>query len=110
MKIGIAGPMTLELLNFNEKVENLPYGIPFPMISMLINGLLKEDHEVVAFTSSPGINKSFIKETEHLVLCVVPQNIHPARYFYKSEREELTKLMNRYPCDIINDNGLMNLL
>ncbi len=102
MKIGIAGPMTLELINFKEKVEKIPYGIPFPMISMLINGLLKEGHQIVAFSSSPGITESFIKETENLVLCVVPQRAHAARYAYNSERKELNKLMQKYKCDIIN--------
>jgi L-malate glycosyltransferase len=102
MKIGIAGPMSLELLNFNKKIEDLPYGIPFPMISMLINGLLKKGLKVVAFTSSPGIAKSYIRETENLVLCVVPQTIHSARYLYKPERKRLTDLMQKYSCDIIN--------
>ena len=66
MRVGIAGPMSLGLLNFNQDVGNLPRGYPFPMISMLINGIIKEGINVVAFTSSPGISKSFIKETENL--------------------------------------------
>lgn len=102
MKVGIASPMSLELLNIDQKVENLPKGYPFPMNSILINGLLKEGIQIVAFTSSPGINKSFIKETENLILCVVPQATHSARYFYKSERNELVRLMKQYPCDILN--------
>ena len=102
MYVGIAGPISLELLNFNEKMENLPFGSPFPMISMLVNRLLKEGINVVVFTSSPGITRRFIIETKNLILCVIPQRIHAARYFYKTELKELTKLMLRYRCDVIN--------
>ena len=102
MRIGVAGPMSLELLDFNERIEELPSGYPFPMISMFINSLLKKGKNVVAFTSSPGIKISFIKETENLILCVIPQTIHPARSGYKSEIKELVRLMQRYSCDIIH--------
>lgn len=102
MRVGIAGPMSLELLNFDQKVENLPMGYPASLISKIINSFVKEGIKVVAFTSSPDINKNFIKETENLILCVVPQRVHAARYIYKSEREELNKLMQKYQCEVIN--------
>ncbi|MFW9930728.1 MAG: glycosyltransferase family 4 protein, partial [Candidatus Thorarchaeota archaeon] len=82
--------------------EDLPQGSPFPMIAMLINDLINKGIKVVAFTTSPGITKSYIKETKNLTLCVVPQTLHPARYFYTKEINELTTLMKRYRCDLIH--------
>jgi len=44
MIIGIAGPMSLELLKkkLPENIE-LPSGYPFPMTAMLVNGLIEMD-------------------------------------------------------------------
>ena len=67
MIIGIAGPMTLKLLDFDfENQSNIPIGYDFPMISMLINAMLKRGHKVVAYTTSIGIDRPVIYNKERI--------------------------------------------
>ena len=104
MKIGIAGPMTLRLLNCNFRNANeIPIGYDFPMISMLINALLKRGHEVVAYTTSAGIGHSIVYRGENLNICIARRRErHAARDLFKSERKDLVELMRSCPVDIIN--------
>ena len=104
MKIGIAGPMTLRLLNCNFRNANeIPIGYDFPMISMLINALLKRGHEVVAYTTSAGIGHSIVYRGENLIICIARRRErYAARDLFKSERKDLVELMRSCPVDIIN--------
>jgi glycosyltransferase involved in cell wall biosynthesis len=104
MIIGIAGPMTLNLLDFNiESQRNIPIGYDFPMASMLINAILKRGHKVVAYTTSIGIDKPLIYKGKNLVVCIGRRRkCHSARDLFKLERGDLVDLMRNYPADIIN--------
>jgi glycosyltransferase involved in cell wall biosynthesis len=103
MKIGIAGPIDLKLLNFNFKGERIPETLTFPMISHIINGLINRGHKVVAFATSGEINESSIVfEDENLTICIVKRVAHAGRDMFRTERKELIKLMKKNPCDIIN--------
>jgi len=99
MKIGIAGPMTLRLLNCNFRNANeIPIGYDFPMISMLINALLKRGHEVVAYTTSAGIGHSIVYRGENLIICIARRRErYAARDLFKSERKDLVELMRSCP-------------
>jgi glycosyltransferase involved in cell wall biosynthesis len=103
MKIGIAAPMSLGLLNsnFRNQTEHLA-GYDFPMTSMLVNALTERGNKVVAYTTSVGIRESLVYEDERLTLCIAPREPHAARDLFRSERKKLLELMHRYPVDIIN--------
>lgn len=103
MKIGVAGPMTLKLLDFDfSKQNNIPKGYDFPMTSLLINAFLKRGHEVVAYTTSVGIKEPTVFKSEKLTICIGRRELHAARDFFYSERKDLVNLMLSYPVDIIN--------
>jgi L-malate glycosyltransferase len=101
MKIGIAGLMSLGLLNIDYKNRRVPEGIPFPMISHLVNGILKSGYKVVCYTLSEGIDEPVVFEDENITVCVAKRSNHPGRNFFKSERSQLVELMRQYPADII---------
>ena len=104
MKIGIAGPMTLRVLDFDfEDENNIPVGYDFPMMSMLINAILKRGHSVVAYTTSTGIDEPIVYEGKDLTVCIARRRkSHAARDLFKKERRDLADLMLGYPVDIIN--------
>ena len=104
MKVGIAGPMSLRLLDYDfDKIENLPLGYNHPPIAMLINSLLKRGYKVVAYTTSTGIIEPVVYEGEKLTICIARRrDRHSARDLFKLERKDLLDLMKGYPSDIIN--------
>ncbi|MBL7068848.1 MAG: glycosyltransferase family 4 protein [Candidatus Omnitrophica bacterium] len=104
MKIGIAGPMSLKLLEYNfEKGANLPIGYDFPLISMLVNALLRRGHEVVAYTTSMGIEQPVVYEGKNLTICITKRRRrHAGRDLFRLERRGLVELMRKYPVDIIH--------
>ena len=104
MIIGIAGPMSLELLKDNlPKDIKLPVGYPFPMTAMLVNGLIKRGYRVVAFTTSQDITKPLVLCGKKLTLCIVNRRERrSARDLFKRERKDLVKMMRHYSVDIIN--------
>lgn len=102
MKIGIVGPMSLRLLNFDWGNEEVPGGYSFPMISMLINALVARGHQVVAYTYSEGLSEPKVFVNENLTICVGRRFPHPGRNMYKFERQDLVDLIRKHPVDIIN--------
>lgn len=103
MIVGIAGPMSLELLrdNLPEDID-LPVGYPFPMTSMLINALINRGHKVIAYTTSTGIDKPLVYNGGKLTLCIGRREPNAARDLFRSERKDLQRLMKKYPSDVIN--------
>lgn len=102
MKIGIAGAMSLDLLQIDYKGAKPPKGYPFPFISHIINALIDQGHQVVAYTTSEGIKEPQVFEGKNLTLCVGRREAHAGRDMFKSERQDLVELMQKYPADIIN--------
>jgi glycosyltransferase involved in cell wall biosynthesis len=104
MRIGIAGPMTLRLLDYNfESAGEIPVGYDFPMLSMLVNELLRQGHRVVAYTTSTGIREPLVYKGENLTICIARRRTrHAARDLFKIERGELSQLMLGHPVDVIN--------
>jgi glycosyltransferase involved in cell wall biosynthesis len=103
MKIGIAGPINLTLLNVKLDSNEIPSGITnFPFISKIINGILELDHEVVIYTLSRGIEKPMVIRRDNVTICIVPRRSSAGRRFFKSEINELAALMSKYPAEIIN--------
>lgn len=106
MTIGIAGPMALSMLNFDwEGREKPPSDTYSPMISELINVLLRLGHKVVAYTTSSSIEKEMVYEGENLTICIAKKHKKASfslLTFYYFERKALARFMKKYPVDIIN--------
>ncbi|MDP4195858.1 MAG: glycosyltransferase family 4 protein [Bacteroidota bacterium] len=102
MVIGIAGPMSLELINFDYGNRKIPAGYPFPMISFFINALIKRGHRVVAYTFSKEIEEPIVFESEKITICVGRWSEHPGRNFFQLERKDLLQLIRKHPAEIIN--------
>lgn len=102
MKIGVAGPMTLDLLNYDWQDREVPKSYAFPLISNMINALLERGHEVVAYTTSTSVKKPMVFQNENLTICVARREPHAARDLFKSERRDLEHLMKTHPAEIIN--------
>lgn len=104
MVIGIAGPISLSLLKYDFMGQKLPAAYSFPLIAHLVNGLLKRGHNVIVYALSSEIKEPFVFEGGQLTVCVGRYQPHPGRDFFKSERDDLLKLMKQYPADIINSH------
>lgn len=103
MKVGIAGPMTLRLLDFDFQSQGQPpIGYDFPMTALLVNAMIRRGHQVVAFTTSIGLTEPVIYSREDLVICVAPRGPHPGRNLFRFERRALTQMMNRHPVDVLH--------
>jgi L-malate glycosyltransferase len=104
MRIGIAGPMTLRLLDFPfEKTRDIPGGYNFPMVSMLINALLNRGYEVVAYTTSTDIDIPVVYKNNRLTICIAKRrNKHSGRDFFAYERKQIQTLIKKHPADVIN--------
>jgi L-malate glycosyltransferase len=104
VKIGVAGPMTLDLLDYgSECPADLPGGYDFPLVSSLVNDLLSRGHRVVAFTTSEGLLQPYVRRAGALELCVAPRRArHAGRDLMRAERAHLVSLMSDHPVDIMN--------
>jgi glycosyltransferase involved in cell wall biosynthesis len=103
MKIGIAAPVPLHLLDIDFKGKSIPdTNNRVPITSLLINALLQKGHEIVVYTTSYKIAEPVVIESDRATICVAPFTPHPGRDFFKLIRQNLIQLMNKYPADIIN--------
>lgn len=102
MKIGIAGPVALDLLDFDFKGEHIPLYHGFPLMSYLVNGLMKRGHQIVIYSTSDKISEPFVYKNEQLTICLGRHEPHAGRDMFASERADLVSLMKKHPADIIN--------
>ncbi|GAB4405677.1 MAG: hypothetical protein OHK0053_31680 [Microscillaceae bacterium] len=102
MKIGMAGPMALDLLNFEFGDNSVPRGYPFPLISNIINGLFAKGHEIIAYTTSWDVKEIKTFHNNKFTICVCPRWRNAGRNFFKVERAFLKEAMENHPADIIN--------
>lgn len=102
MTVGIAGPMSLELIDIDWKGKKVPEGYPFPLTSYIINALLDKGVKVVAFTNSFDIEEPVVFHDEKITICVGRKSQRPGRSFFSLERKDLTQLMEKHAPDIIN--------
>lgn len=103
MKIGIAGPMSLDLLKpYLPDNVKLPSGYPFPMTAMLVTGLINRGYQVVAYTTSIGLEQPLVIKGKNLTLCIGIRGPHATRDLFYSERKDLVMLMKENPVDVIN--------
>jgi glycosyltransferase involved in cell wall biosynthesis len=101
MTIGISGPVDLKLLACEFGREDLPDTNAFPLVSHLINALLKRGYNVIAYTNSGAIEQPMVLHSTNLTVCVAPTKPQPGRRFFRYEIRELKRLMQQHPADVI---------
>lgn len=103
MKIGIAGPISLELLNVNLEDSEIPSGLmKFPMIAFIVNSLMENGHELVIYTCATNIKAPIVIKKDKVTICICHRKPSPGRRFFREEIMGLYELMLKHPVDIIN--------
>lgn len=98
MKIGIAGP-----INLNEIDIGLPKAQSTPLLVYFADRLIKEGHEVVIYAlSSKVIRPTVINWSENTTIAIGRCTHQAGRKFFKTEIEDLKKLMKETNPDIIH--------
>lgn len=101
MTIGISGPVDLKLLACDLGREDLPETNAFPLVSHLINALLKRGYKVIAYTNSGTITEPMVLHGHNLTVCVARTKPQPGRRFFRYEIQELKSIIQQHPADII---------
>lgn len=102
MTIGVAGPVNLQILNWDLKIKNLPQTNAFPLTSHFINALLKRGFKVIAYTNSTEIAEPMVLESGNLKVCISRQKPQPGRRLFLFEVEDLRKMMVAHPAEFIS--------
>jgi L-malate glycosyltransferase len=102
MTIGVCGPIDLNLLDWDLKRDDLPTTNSFPLTSHFINALLKRGYKVIGYTSSGNIDEPMVLESGNLKICISRHKPQPGRRFFKFEVEDLHKIIEANPADIIS--------
>lgn len=103
MKVGIAGPISLKLINQDFDEFEIPEKhYEFPFMASLVNGLLEKGIEVVVYTNALGIDNPIVIEKEKITICIGRRRQSPGRRFFNIEINDLAELMRKHPSDIIN--------
>lgn len=102
MKIGVCGPVNLQILDWKNKPESLPSTNSFPLTSHLVNGLLKRGFQVVVYTNSGAIKEPLVFEDDQLKVCIAREKPQPGRRAFQFEVNDLKRLILEHPCDMIS--------
>jgi len=103
MKIGIAGPISLNMLNVHFYEGELPEKVrSFPLMAHIVNGLCDLGHEIIIYTTAHNIGASIVLKKENITVCIANRSPSPGKRFFRDEINNLTELMKKYPADLIN--------
>jgi glycosyltransferase involved in cell wall biosynthesis len=105
--IGIAGPVTLELIKeyLNVRGGDLPAGRGGTAIVHLTRELLQRGRQVILFTLDPSISRPICFEGSQLKVWIGPYRaVHRARDFFAVERHFLNGMITDEKPDIIHAN------
>jgi len=102
MTIGVAGPVDLQILDWDLKSTDLPPTNAFPLTSHFINALLKRGFKVIAYTNSAAIAEPIVLESGNLKVCISRHKPQPGRRFFLFEVEDLRQMMEAHPADFIS--------
>jgi L-malate glycosyltransferase len=102
MKIGVCGPVNLQILDWEKKPDLLPPTNSFPLTSHLVNGLLKRGFEVVVYTNSSAIKEPLVYSDNRLKVCIAREKPKPGRRMFQFEVNDLKQLIVAHPCDMIS--------
>ena len=82
MVVGIAGPLTKELINVDWREEEIPDIPGFPLIAYIVNGLIKRGIHVIVYTNAYNIKTCKVFYGDNLTLCIGRRTQHPGRNFF----------------------------
>ncbi len=102
MTIGVAGPVNLQILDWDLAGTDLPTTNSFPLTSHFINALLKRGFKVVAYTNSPAIKEPMVLESGNLKVCISRERKQPGRRFFLFEVQDLYHMMQAHPVEFIS--------
>ncbi len=108
MHIGLLGPVSLDLLQDQLAAgAPLPEGYPFPQNALLAKELIRLGHRVSFFTLSPGIEGPVTFSGTGLTVHIGRyRRSHRARDFFRTEINDLVRLMRSDPCDVYGAHWL----
>ncbi len=106
MKLGIAGPVSLGLLNgYVEHGDALPNGYRFPPMAKLVEEYLQRGHQVSLFTLDPTISEPKTFRGDRLTIHVGryrPRARHRSKDLFGQERADLIRAMEKDPCELVH--------
>jgi L-malate glycosyltransferase len=103
MHIGIAGPISLDLLQRDYwPHSDAPDCNPAPITAFLVNALLGQGHRVSVFTTSWSGTEVYSRSQGALTIHVVPIRTHARRDMFRQERRMLTSLLRQSQVDMVN--------
>lgn len=104
MHIGIAGPVTLQMLR--KHLDNdtlLPPSYGFAPMANWVDALLERGHRVSLFTLSPGIDEPIRLAGERITIHVGRYRAKGrARDLFALERQDLSEAMRREVCEVLH--------
>jgi len=104
LAIGIAGPVTLELLQplLPDSIR-LPHAYSFPLLATLVLELHRRGHCLSVFAGSSEVSATRVFEAERLRVYVTPRRSRRMAYDgYAMERRHLAAAMRGSDCDVIH--------
>jgi len=102
MKIGVCGPVNLQILDWEKKPEHLPANNSFPLTSHFVNALLKRGFEVIVYTNSATIQEPLFFDDNRLKVCIARERPKPGRRLFQFEVNDLKQMILQHPCDFIS--------
>lgn len=104
MKIGVVGQVTLPMLaHLVDGGSELPVGYGFAPMATWIEALLARGHQVVVFTSAPGLAEPRTFTGDRLTIHIGRYRLrHRARDLFAFERRDLVQAMMADRCDILH--------
>jgi glycosyltransferase involved in cell wall biosynthesis len=104
MKIGFAGPVSLQMLAGHvNHGDELPVGYEFPPMALWVEELLRRGHDVTLFSLAPGLATARYFVGPRLRIYVGCYRArHRARDLFRQEREDLRAAMSASDCDVIH--------
>jgi glycosyltransferase involved in cell wall biosynthesis len=103
MHIGIAGPISLDLLQQDYWPHaDAPDCYAAPITAFLVNALLGLGHRVSVFTTSWSGTEAYSGSHGALTVDVVPIRAHARRDMFRRERRVLASLIRQSQVDVVN--------
>lgn len=103
MRIGLLGPVDLDLLDWSLEPRDLPSTYRAPIVAHCANALRRRGHDVVVFTCSEAIAAPQIRHGDGFTVWIGRRRSrHRARDFFALERADLAAGIEALPCDVLH--------
>jgi L-malate glycosyltransferase len=105
MKIGVAGPITLSMLQDLFPVgTRMPAAWSFPLLALLVRELHQLGHTMTVFVLSREVDETQVIRGNRMVayVCPQPRPVMEMASFFRKQRRALREAMQRSDCDVIH--------